>query len=177
MNIKYLMTQTMLVSAVSLFISGCAVGPDLTTISSSDIKPVTYDYSIPGASKEQLFKRARDHFATVYGDSRSVIRVEDEKEGLILGKGAVDWNLATGSPVIPYMSCVASYNIRFLAKDAKARLQIELIEGAPAFSQCSGWPLPTITAYKEILASFDGTSEGVKTALNGLGEESTFKDF
>ncbi len=87
-------------------LSGCAtVGPELTQISINDIKPITFDYSIPNASKEILFKRARNHFATVYGDSRSVIRVEDANEGVILGKGAVEWKLATGSFVIPYHSC------------------------------------------------------------------------
>lgn len=159
-------------------LSGCAtVGPELTQISINDIKPITFDYSIPNASKEILFKRARNHFATVYGDSRSVIRVEDANEGVILGKGAVEWKLATGSFVIPYMSCYAEYNLRFVAKDSKARLQMELIDGAPTYSQCSGWSRPTIPAYKEVLASFDNTSKSLSNALNGIGSENSFKDF
>ncbi|ONF99865.1 hypothetical protein BWQ95_23825 [Aeromonas hydrophila] len=56
---------------------------------------MTYDYNIPNTNKDVLFKRARNHFATVYGDSRSVIRVQDEAEGLIIGKGAIDWKLGT----------------------------------------------------------------------------------
>ncbi len=163
---------------LAVLLNGCAVGPELTPIASSDIKPVTYDYSIPNASKDVLFKRARDHFATVYGDSRSVVRVEDASEGLIIGKGAVDWHLTNaGSLLQPTIPCAAEYNIRFVAKDAKARLQMELIPGAPTFSQCSGWPLPTVTAYQGVLASFDGISKGVDKALNGFGAENTFKDF
>ncbi|MEA9438560.1 DUF4468 domain-containing protein [Aeromonas caviae] len=156
------------------FIGGCATGPELTQISSSDIKPVTFDYNIPNASKNVLFTRARDHFATVYGDSRSVIRVQDENDGVIIGKGAIEWKVPVG---LVSLSCHSEYNIRFMAKDAKARLQMELIVGAPTYSQCTGWDRPTITAYKEVLTSFDNTSKNLDAALNGLGDGNSFKDF
>ncbi|WP_270804973.1 MULTISPECIES: DUF4468 domain-containing protein [unclassified Aeromonas] len=158
----------------SAFIGGCASGPEVTQISSSDIKPITFDYSIPNVSKHTLFTRARDHFATIYGDSRSVIRVTDENEGVIIGKGAIEWKVSIG--LVPLI-CHSEYNIRFMAKDAKARLQMELIEGAPTFSKCSGWTLPSINAYKDVLASFDRTSKGVESALNGVGDGNSFKDF
>lgn len=156
-------------------LSGCATGPNWTPVAEQDIKPVTYDYVIPDASKDVLFKRARNHFATVYGDSRSVIRVSDEAEGVIIGKGVIDWMIATDT--LAPISCSSSYDIRFVAKDKKARLQLQLIAGAPVFSKCSGWRLPTVTAYKDILNSFGDISVGVEQALKGVSDESSFKDF
>jgi hypothetical protein len=169
-------SKKIIISVLSIFlVGGCASGPEWTQISEKDIKPMTYDYNIPNTNKDVLFKRARNHFATVYGDSRSVIRVQDEAEGLIIGKGAIDWKL--GTDTLAPISCSSSYNIRFIAKDNKARLQIHLIEGAPVFSQCTGWRLPTVTAYQEILKSFNDISAGVESSLKGLSDESSFKDF
>ena len=102
-------SKKIIISVLSIFlVGGCASGPEWTQISEKDIKPMTYDYNIPNTNKDVLFKRARNHFATVYGDSRSVIRVQDEAEGLIIGKGAIDWKL--GTDTLAPISCSSSYN-------------------------------------------------------------------
>ena len=159
-----------------LILFGCVSAPKLTQIKSTDIKPITYDYKIHNTSKDTLFSRARNHFATIYGDSRSVIRVEDKKEGMILGKAAVDWKLKTGSSLIPHIQCTLNYNVRFMAKENKARLQLELIEGIPSYSECK-WELPTTDGYQEILASFKSISIGVEKSLHGSGSVESFKNF
>lgn len=164
---------------LTAWLGGCVSnqGTELTPILETSIEPITYDYSLPNVDKDTLFFRARDHFATVYGDSKSVIRVEDTQQGLILGKGAVGWKLYTGSITIPYIQCTSNYNVRFMAKEFKARLQLELINGAPIYSKCSGWPLPTSAGYDEILLHFNDISLGVKKALDGSGSLKSFKDF
>lgn len=161
-----------------ILLGGCAsTSPDKIRIEVNSIEPITYNYTGLKVDKDTLFVRARDHFATIYGDSKSVIRVQDPKEGIILGKGAVDWKLATNSWLIPFVNCTSNYNVRFIAKDNKARLQLELIKGVPVYSPCSGWPLPTVTAYEEIKAYFDNISIGVESALKGTGSVESFKDF
>src|SRR5690606_4851272 len=122
-------------------LTGCAapqMGPGATMVTEDVLQPHTYDYNISSATKDVLFQRARDYFATSFGDSRSVIRVQDEGEGLILGKGAAQWSVHPASSPYPVLSCYSEYDVRFMAKDGKARLQVELIRGAPSYSVCSG---------------------------------------
>src|SRR5690606_37173641 len=93
-------------------LTGCAtpkVGRGAQMITSDVAKPQTYDYTIASASKEVLFQRARDYFATSFGDSRSVIRVQDENEGLILGKGAVQWYVQLENMQYPSLTCHSEY--------------------------------------------------------------------
>ena len=156
-----------------IFLTGCVAIPPI--VKEDSITPSTYNYTELNADKNTIFIRARDHFATIYGDSRSVIRVQEQKEGIILGKGAIDWILDISG--IGNLQCTAEYNVRFLAKDNKARLQLELINGAPSYSKCSGWPLPTETAYKKIQTEFDAISIQLEKALKGLGSVESFKDF
>ena len=147
--------------------------PALVQIKEVDIKPFTYDFKMPNIGKNELYVRARDYIATVYGDSRSVIRVQDQENGTIIGKGVVDWRFKAGSLI----QCSSNYNIRFMAKDYKARLQLELIKGAAAFSRCKGWKLPTVTGYNKIKVSFDSIAQGVEKAIKGEGSIQKFKDF
>jgi hypothetical protein len=115
----------------------------------------TFDYQVPSKSKGELWKSARDYFASAYGDSRSVFRVMDPEDGTIIGKGTASWMLMTNN-------CLTDYHIRFAAKDNKARLQFEIIRGVPPLSQCTGWPWPTESGYQEIVNSFSLTSTGLK---------------
>jgi hypothetical protein len=86
-----------------------------------EMKKFKYNYKIEGKNKKQIWKLARNHFALVYGDFRSVLRVQDEEEGSIIGKGKVKWSFGSES-------CWHDYNIRFDAEDRKAKLRLNLIE-------------------------------------------------
>lgn len=119
----------------------------------------------------KLWRNARDYFAGVYGDSRSVFRVMDENDGTLIGRGLAPWKIPGGS------ECSTEYHIRFAAKDNKARVQFELIEGVPPTSPCSGWPLPSQDGYDSIKRSFAMTAKEVEGALKGGGGKNKFKDF
>jgi len=145
---------------------GCAgMGPASKNVQ----REFTYDYVINGKSKSELWKNARNYFAEAYGDSRAVFRIMDEQDGTIIGKGTVSWKL--------FDSCYTDYHVRFAAKDNKARLQFELIEGVPPLSPCTGWAWPTQSGYDEIVAKFNATSKELENALMGKGSSSKLKNF
>ena len=133
-------------------ISGYVSTPTLTPLSDTAERNFTYDYEIQNTTKSALWERARDYFAGAYGDSRSVFRVMDEEEGSIIGKGSATWPISSS---LSQVSCSTDYHIRFIAKDNKARLHMELIEGVPVGSECSGWPLPSQEGYEKIIQSFN----------------------
>jgi hypothetical protein len=85
----------------------------------------TYDYKIEGQSKDELWQRAKFFFVDSYGDSRAVFRDLDKEEGVIIGRGSTTWSLLGER-------CSSDYHVRFAAKDYKARLQLEIIDGVPA---------------------------------------------
>jgi len=130
----------------------------------------TFDYQIPGKTKDELWKSARDFFAGTYGDSRSVFRVMDQVDGTIIGKGTASWALLGNE-------CITDYHVRFAAKDAKARLQFEIIRGVPPLSKCQGWPWPTEDGYNEIVNSCMLVSIGLEASLRGEGNSNKLKDF
>lgn len=117
-----------------------------------------YDYTVDSVKKDELWTRARNYFAVTYGDSRSVLHVVDKDAGVLIGKGAVSWVLMANM-------CVTEYHVQFQSKDNKARLQLEIIEGVPAYSQCTGWPWPSDTGYLKILENFNSISKGLDQAL------------
>jgi len=173
--------ETTKVRAISFFtaiglLTGCAgigggfIPAEITQADPNAQKEFTYDFSLPGKSQADLWRSARNYFAEAYGDSRSVFRVLDEKDGTLIGRGATQWALATAH-------CATEYHIRFAAKDDKARLQYEIIEGVPAFSQCSGWSWPSQSGYKLIVESFANNAKGLELALQGKGSKSKLKDF
>ncbi len=130
-------------------------------ISQSDIQPQTYTFLDLKSDKRELWKKARNHIATVYGDSKEVMRVEDESEGSLIGKGLVQWKMLD-SAISPY--CYSSYDIRFLAKDGRARLQLELLPGVPAGTECGAWTLPSKYGYEQILAKFETMAKKFETS-------------
>jgi hypothetical protein len=169
-----------LLMSLSILGVGCAVtpsGPGVTMLESDVITPRTYDYTVNDASKTQLFQRARNFFALSFGNSKSVIRVEDPDAGLIIGKGAAEWRIENGSWAVPFISCASEYELRFMAKDGRARLQLTLIDGAPIFSRCSGWSRPTVSGYEKILRDFDDFSHELELELQGGGSSSSFNNF
>ncbi len=131
-----------------------------------------YDYKAPGKTKNELWTSARNYLAHAYGDSRSVFSVSDESDGILIGKGITNWN-AGGYPSV---SCSSQYNIKFAAKDGKARLQLELLEGIAPGSKCQ-WAWPSKRGYNEIVNDFNSIGSGLGEALNGQSTTSDFMDF
>lgn len=159
-----------------LLIQGCATDPNSPDypISQMDIKAQTYTYTDLSGSKTEIWKAARNHLATAYGDSKSVLRVEDENDGTLIGKGLVQWKMLT-TTLSPY--CYSEYDIRFVAKDNKARLQLELLPGAPSLSECVAWSLPSRYGYDQILEKFAMISDQLESSLNGKGKLESMNNF
>ncbi len=154
-----------LLSGALLMLTGCSS----MVPADKDAKRVfVYDYQVPSAEEDELWVRARDYFATTYGDSRSVIRVQDREEATVIGKGVASWQLIGSS------RCYTDYHLKFMSKAGKARLQLEIIEGVPANSTCSGWSWPTQSGYEEIVSEFESLSSGLEAALE---KKSAFSDF
>jgi hypothetical protein len=149
-----------------LSIIGCA---GIQPIKDNVQKEFTYDYVVDGKTKSELWKNARNYFAAVYGDFTQVARVMDENEGTIIGKGLAPWYLLGNK-------CGHEYHIRFMAKDGKARLQLELIPGVPPLSDCTGYPLPSEDGYQEIIKQFKEISLELEKALKGESK-STLNNF
>jgi len=166
MKNTYRLYPTLLVLTAALF-SGCA---GMMYADKNAQKIFTFDYNIADKSQSVLWKSGRDYFAGIFGDSRAVFKVSDETEGTMIGQGLATWSLASNV-------CKTSYHIRFAAKDSKARLQLEIIEGVPLGSPCSGYPWPSANGYTEIVDSFNKMALELENALKGKAAESDFKNF
>lgn len=134
-------------------------------------KEFTYDYAVKGKSQADLWRNSSYFFAESFGDSRTVFRVIDEKDGTMIGRGSAPWTLNAFAPI-----CFTDYHIRFAVKNEKARLQFELIEGVPAGTPCTAYPWPDKGGYNQIVTSFRNTATRLDAALNG-GATNKFKDF
>ena len=163
--------------ALAFFLSGCISSPKVEPMIANDKQLLfTYDFKVTSTDKNLLWKRARDYFASSYGDFRSVFTVMDEEDGTLIGKAITHWNLYTSAGSYSQtFQCSLNYHIRFIAKDNKARLQLEIIDGAPITSSCGGWKLPTEKGYKEVVDSFNLNAKSVEKALNGKGAFNDFK--
>lgn len=158
------MNKLISIGFISMLITGCA-GMQLAP---KDAKRVfTYDYQITSVKKDVLWTRARDYFANTYGDSRSVLRVQDKTESSLIGRAAAIWPIGT-------IRCSTEYNLKFQSKDGKARLQLELLEGVPSHSSCTGWAWPSQSGYESIVNGFNRLSGELEQALKS---GSTFSDF
>jgi len=169
------MKNKILGSVISLLLVGCASNPNAPAhpISESMLKLQTYTYTDLNGTRSDLWKKALNYMATTYGDSKAVLRVEDELEGVLIGKGLVRWQ-KYDSFLSP--NCLSEYDIRFIAKNNKARLQLELLRGVPAASECN-WALPSNYGYKQILSQFSNISGNLKSALHGEGKLESMQDF
>jgi len=169
MKIFNVIQLCILVSVYSISILGCAgmMPADLNAQ-----KEFTYDFLVKGKSQTELWRNAQYFFAENYGDSRAVFRVNDEKDGTIIGRGSAPWTLNAFAP-----TCYTDYHIRFAVKNEKARLQLELIEGVPPGSPCSAWPWPTTDGYEQIVSSLKGAAQRLDAALKGDAPATKFKNF
>jgi hypothetical protein len=105
-----------------------------------------------------------------------VTRVEDEGDGTIIGKGIAPWNLTLDGLLISAMPCSSNYDVIFIAKEGRARLQLTLREGVPQASTC-GWHLPPKRDYPQIVGQFNDMSAGLENALNGQGAVDKLRNF
>ena len=142
----------------------------------SEQRDFTYDFVVAGKSKDDLFVRANDYLAVTYGNSKLISRVEDPSRGTIIGKAISNWGLTTDSFLIPQVPCYSNYDIYFVSKDGKARLQLSLVEGAPLPSSC-GWRLPPKRDYPQIVTQFNSIAKGLGDALNGRSVIDKISDF
>jgi hypothetical protein len=161
---------------LALALHGCATNPNSPNypISQSDVQAQTYTYIDLDDGKEELWTKARNYIATAYGNSNAVLRVEDEKSGTLIGKGMIKWKMLTSS-ISPY--CYSEYDIRFVAKDNKARLQLELLAGVPSISECVAWTLPSKYGYQQITDKFSQMSSQLASSLRGKGKLEAMNDF
>jgi hypothetical protein len=158
------------------FLVGCAsmIPPERLPIT-TEKRDFIYDFKVPGKSKTELFNNARNYLATSYGNSKDVTRVEDEKEGTIIGKAVSEWKFSTNDWMIPHVPCYSRYNIFFVAKDEKARLQLSLLEGT-VLPSC-GWRLPPKQDYPQIVDQFNTIANDLKSALEGSSTIERLKNF
>lgn len=166
----------LLLIAASLALTGCAISPEQMPIT-GEPKEFTYDYAAPGKSKVEIFKAAQNYLALAYADSRAITRSADQDDGTIIGKAIVPWSLSTGSALVPSMPCGNHFNIVFIAKDGKARMQLTLLEGAAMPINCPGWPLPPKRDYPQIVQKFNATSRALDAAINGKSAMDSLKNF
>ena len=168
------MKRVFALTVLALSIQGCVSTPENSPISKEELKVKTYTYTNLNGDKELIWQKARNYLASTYNNSNAILRVSDEETGTLIGKGAFKWKLLDqfGSPY-----CLSDYQIRFIAKDSKARLQLELLEGVPPLSECLGWPLPSGYGYQQIMSEFDGISTGLETSLRGEGKIESMSDF
>lgn len=152
-----------------VILSGCA-----TPQTPADLMPITteqrdfvYDFSVPGKSKKELFKNARNYLAVAYRNSKEISRVEDEEQGTIIGKAVSQWEYRYNGGLIAFnQPCYSNYNIFFIAKEGKARLQLSIVEGIAAPTLCAV-NLPYKQGYKQIVDQFNLSASELENALNG----------
>jgi hypothetical protein len=162
------------IAALLVLIQGCQSTPDERPISKEQLEVKTYTYVDLGESKDELWLRARNYLASTYVNSQTINRVSDKDEGVWIGKALTKWKMLDMS-FSPY--CLSDYQIRFVAKDNKARLQLELLDTTPPLSECQGWSLPSGYGYKQIMEEFDDISLGLESALRGKSSLEDMKDF
>ena len=164
---KRILVYVRFVAALSLLtmLFGCAsISPAKKDVQ----REFTYDFIVKGRSQTELWKKARDFFAEMHDDSRSVF---SEKGGTIIGRGVAVWSLLGTS------ECRSDYHVRFASKNEKARLQLELIDGVPFASPCPGWSWPSASGYDEIVSSFNAIAKKLDTALKDNPPVNKLKDF
>lgn len=78
--------------------------------------------------------------------------------------------------MIKSVPCASNYNLIFIAKDGKARLQLSLLEGVVLPASC-GWHLPPKRDYAQIVQSFNNASESLGNALDNKSSIDRLKNF
>lgn len=164
------MNKAVIILVIGLSLFGCAKWVLEPMPMNDTVRNFQYDYNVVGVDKKDLFTRGRNHITSLFGDSKSVFRVTDKEEGMIIGKGLVSWIFAP--PGLVVITCHTNFELRFKAKNERVRLQLELLRGIPSLSDCKR--LPSKDGYQEITRKFTIISEGIKKALQ---QKSSLDDF
>jgi hypothetical protein len=135
-----------------------------------------YEYSVSGATKEQLYIRANDFLAVSFNNNKVISRVEDKERGMIIAKAVAKWIISFDGLIVKGVPCYSNYDIYFIAKEGRARLQLTLVEGTPNPSAC-GWALPPKRDYPQIVKQFDSIAKSLGSSLNGKGALEKINDF
>lgn len=170
------MTKVILIITSALALSACVALPPERLPITTEKREFLYDYSIPGATKDDLYTRANDYLAISYKNSKVISRIEDKERGTIISKAVSNWQLSTGDFLIKSVPCYSNYDIYFIAKDGRARLQLELVEGAPNPSVC-GWKLPPKQDYPQLVNQFESIAMEMEEALSGNSKINQLNDF
>lgn len=161
---------------IGILLTGCVSTPSDQLPITTEKREFLYDYTVVGKSKDELYVKANDFLAISFNNSKVISRVEDRKRGTIISKAIANWTLSTDGLIITGMPCYSSYDIYFIAKDGKARLQLELMEGAPNPSVC-GWKLPPKRDYPQIVNLFDSIAKEMGSSLNGNSKLDKLNNF
>ena len=106
-----------------------------------------------------------------------MLRVSDENEAVLLGKALVSWDASWD--IGGNTECLNYYQLRFKAKDGKARMQLVLLSDGPRsidkpLGTTCGCGLPNQDGYNQIKLEFRALHLGMKEALN---QKSSLEDF
>ena len=157
-------------------LAGCLeVSPEQMPITSEQ-REFVYEYAVPDQTKAELFRAARSNFAVAYGNSREVDWLEDEGQGTIIGKAIAPWNLTIGTIPVQSVPCASNYNLVFIAKDGRARLELSLLEEVALPSSC-GWKLPSKRDYPQVVEHFQRAFETLGNALHSKSAIDRLKNF
>ncbi|MGR6861561.1 hypothetical protein ACU5EH_15305 [Aliivibrio salmonicida] len=145
-------------------LSGCSthLTPLDSPITIFDIKAQMFTYTELSDNQNVLWEKARRHLISTYGKSQPILRVENKVNGTLLGKGLVRWKKSSSSDSY---YCYSEYDIRFMTRDHKARLQLTLLPGVPAKSECDDWGLPSQYGYEQIIDKFTVMSDDLGSVL------------
>lgn len=160
----------------AVLLAGCVSTPPDQLPITTEKREFLYDYSEVNMSKDQLYTRANDFLAVSFNNSKVISRVEDKERGTIIAKAVASWTLTFDGLIIKGIPCYSNYDIYFIAKDGRARLQLALTEGAPNPSAC-GWTLPPKRDYPQIVTQFETIAKGLGNSLSGKGTLDKLNDF
>ncbi len=132
----------------------------MTPADSDPQRVFTYDFAVKDKSRADLWQKALIFFTEGYVDNSVDLSVTDADEGIIIGHGTAPWRFGVYDP-----SCLLDYHLRFVARDGKARLQFELIEGVPVESPCTTWPWPNADGYDQVLSYLNRAAKKLGAAL------------
>ena len=159
----YLMRNHAIIFIFTSLLLGCSthLNPLDLPINLIDIKAQTFTYSDLNEDQNTLWEKARKHILETYGQNQPVIRVVNKENGTLIGKGIIDWKVLPTSESY----CYSEYDFRLMARDDKARFQLQLLPGVLAKSNCEGRKLPSQYGYKQIIDKFDIMSDKLESAL------------
>lgn len=151
-----------IVLIASSILVGCThLTPLELPILESDIQTQTYTYNELNGKQDALWEKARNHIHTEYGQGEPVIRVANQTNGTLIGKGIIGWKILPSSQSY----CYSEYDFRLMARNNKVRFQLKLLPDVLTKSNCEGRELPSQYGYKQIIDQFDLMSDKLERAL------------